>query len=431
MILAHIFESNDPRMTAERLKLTQDDYKIGCVNINVFNEVTPEESAEFEQLGLDLRQISPVPIVYGYELEFGPSTDADGNKISRTTPEMDALKMRAGYTADDVTDHIISGMKYFLSQIMQKDPQQSSHTRRQGAVLAGITKLQNIIKDTSNEKTIIIVPSSSPLPQLLADQLSVFFNNRGVKFSVLSGDTFSKQDPVLSRQHLQIRGKDPDKARDFRKDRARLEELEIFIQAEDDPKERAKYQREYDNLKVRVDQGYKAKNMMMNSASDNGKAYYNVMAVKRDHQVATDVIIIDDNVVSGGTVAGMAKTLCKYHKKIINVCGFALHALVSPPKPARSNSAPTAKNDIATPKRTRAASVTKAWKTAREALGAGQFNDAEVRAWVGERGSPGYHQRIDLLSKLSPTDFSQHTGIKWNRFHESAWLVTLAELLFG
>jgi hypothetical protein len=44
---------------------------------------------------------------------------------------------------------------------------------------------------------------------------------------------------------------------------------------------------------------------------------------------STDVVIIDDNVVSGRTVGEAAKELIRVHRKPLNICGIALHMFIT------------------------------------------------------------------------------------------------------
>jgi len=345
---------------ALNLRLAPADFSIGAVEINVNHHMSSDERAEFDQLGVNVDQLPPVPVVYGYMLPFGTKTE---HNKSTTTPEMDALKMRKGWTAKDVSGMVESGISYFINQLFALDPFITGTRSRNTETKTRVKKIQQLLKRPT-KKTILIIPSSSPLPEMIASYLANELTNRGSDVEILPKDFLFTQSPTLSSGYPA--------AFDYKaKDKIDAEIEALLAQSNKTTKyqELVNIRNQVDILiKKRKDRTFHAKNHMMDSKSNYGKAYYGWIGSKHElSSDASDLIIIDDNIVSGRTVADTIKTLNKQNKRTLSVVGIVLHKFISP----------GVDNQAAT-RRPYARAATPTYRNAREALRAGALSQQQI-----------------------------------------------------
>lgn len=301
------------------LHLKPADLDVGIKHINIVDDINPEERRAMEAIGVDLADLSPVSVVYGYILPFGP-------KGHSTTPEMDALKMRNGYSVDDVKQRVIDGATLFIKNLMVTNTDNKrSVSGRWAKTRAELRVIQNQLK-SSPLVTIIVIPSSSPLPQMLADITANVLRSKGIQVKVMEKGMLEKVAPMLSRERLKDKPLGH-KAIDYRGNETKLNALYHQLHNTDpsDP-EAGRLHAIIKQTMADMEDGkaFQIKNTMRNAASDYGKAYYGWIKA-HEGDISTDVILIDDNVVSGKTVADAVKSLVALHRKPLNVIGIALH----------------------------------------------------------------------------------------------------------
>jgi hypothetical protein len=320
MLLCEIIKHPSNGLVADA-KLAQKDFAIGC-KVMKMDALNPEEFEAFKAIGIDPRQLKNVPIAYGYELPFGGGTNS-------TTPEMDALKMRKGWDRAGAEPDITTGMTYFARRLYgDTDPTSTGTIKRYKTVKDDIISIQRILR-SPRPKTLVVVPSSSELPMMLANILADVLRENGQQCTILDKGTLEKTHPKISQGRIDALGLDASKITDYAGIHDRLEEIARRL-AELNPStnEYTKLRKEYDKLKA-VGTFQIKKHMGPGSGkSDFGKVYYGWIKA-HEHDISTDVVIIDDNVVSGRTVGEAAKELIRVHRKPLNICGIALHMFIT------------------------------------------------------------------------------------------------------
>lgn len=324
--------------TVADAKLTQKDFAIGC-KIMKMDALNAEETEAFAAIGIDPRRLKHIPIAYGYELPFGDSK-------SPTTPEMDALKMRKGWDRASAEDDITTGMTYFARRIFgDKDPTSSGRLKRHQHIKDALVDIQRILQ-SNRPKSIVVVPSSSELPMMLANILATVMKDNGQHVEILDKNTLQKTHPKISHSRVNALGLDVSKITDYAANESKLKELKQQLATMSPASaDYRKIRQQYDELEAIG--AFQIKHHMgpRNGKSDFGKVYYGWIKA-HDHDISTDVIIIDDNVVSGKTVGEAAKELIRVHKKPMNICGIALHMFIT--RKEKSEDASTAKPPVKT-----------------------------------------------------------------------------------
>lgn len=258
-----------------------NDFKVGGTRLPVGTSFySDEEKMEFKQaVGVSPVQLPDVPVIYGYEMLWG-----NAHKYgTTTTPEMDMIKARKKYegTFDKVQPSVNSAMQYFVSRMFDPNMVKTSNTNRQPATALAAARLI-----TSNRPKIIIpLPSSSPLVEEIATSLASALNKKGISATIRKN--MVKQIPKIAWSKV------TDKS-----------SVVHFERPED----------------------FQIKNMQRNAGVSNGQAYYGWIGVTPiDIPEGTDVILVDDNIVSGQTMKDAIKSLFVAASRIVPVAGLALH----------------------------------------------------------------------------------------------------------
>ncbi len=300
--------------------------RINVTEVNVDRHVVPEELEQFERISQSGRPAfgdRPFPVIYGYSLEFG----------NNTASAMDALKMRGQYTVEQMESTIRAAVKQYVTLLSRVD-YSKKETALPGMSLGkrnAVARVQRMLK--SKDTIVVVMPSSSPLPSIIAEELAKIYPT----LRVLPITALRKQHPHLSHTLLRQKGKDPSKATDWRRVERELNELRDELQMEIEtrpsntpsPQELAlqaavkKKEQQLERLG-----SFQRKQMMRNAASEYGRAYYGWVTPDENEAsllTATQVIIVDDNVVGGDTFAQVVKEMVKLRQAPVDMAGLVLH----------------------------------------------------------------------------------------------------------
>lgn len=193
------------------------------------------------------------------------------------------IKARKKYdgTFDNVKPSVQSAMHYFVSRLFDPNMVKTSNANRQPATALSAAK----IITSKRPKIIIPLPSSSPLVGEIASTLAEGLKKKGVAATI--HNVMFKQIPKVAWSKV------VDKS-----------SVATFERPED----------------------FQIKNFQRNAGVSNGEAYYGWIGVK-PIQIPdnTDVILVDDNIVSGQTMKDAIKSLCLAAGRVVTVAGLALH----------------------------------------------------------------------------------------------------------
>lgn len=321
--------SDDFNMSEKHLALKAQTVKIS-------HDMPPEEAKQFAAMGIDPSSIGDVSVVYGYAMPLIGKRGTPDEK-ARDAARRDALKMRGRYAGKSIGPLVTDAVARVVQRLV-KNPKLDDAVQavgRAGAQLPPgtiysrkeVQQLAPVVRvfKSSSPKVIVQMPSSSPLNSMISKALQSQIGGTIIDAQI------TKVDPHLSREYLKKWNYNPEGVADIRQAKEKLEELELNIETHPDPSS-AEYKAlvaERDALRNKLQQSksFQIKNMMSSPQSAHGRAYYGWIKAKDDFKVPkeADVIIVDDNIVTGATVAQAVKELIRKGIDPQRIVGFALH----------------------------------------------------------------------------------------------------------
>ena len=312
-----LYELIDPE---QKIDYRFDQPKLQVVTKNVAKRVMPEEMQELKAAGVDPALLTHIPIIHMYQLPF-----------TGTERTMDALKMRNGFTQQDIEPDIRSGVGKVISTVANLTDRDHRFTSLRHGAQKAVSALRSMLKN--GEPVVIIpLPSSSPLPGIIADSLAKAMPGAKVL------DVLSKQMPRVSTQYLQDHPMKVDSPRDYHGEEQerealadKLEELQLDIETSPPDsahlpalrQEYAALQNRYNSL-IAAKGPFQIKRHMLDPRSRYGRAYYGWIKAHQ-HDVPVQILLVDDNLVAGNTIVDAVKSLVKLHKRPVKIMGFVLH----------------------------------------------------------------------------------------------------------
>jgi hypothetical protein len=265
---------------------------------------TPEEEVIFKQAGIP-PEVRDVYVVYAFQ---EPTKD--------NLPVQDRLKLRAGNEEriQDVEDMINDA----ISVAQRTSTKTMNHKWEQSRV--AVSQFQNWMR--TGKFIVVPMPSSSPTPQLVAAAISKLSGAQIV-------DAF-KKNPYPSLSHHLVRNQ-RGVAYDFAAEKAKYNALVAQVDAaaerdDVDAWEKLETQRIAAEKALKT---YSRKKQMDAPQSLYGRAYYNTiqMSDNPNSSALRDayVMIVDDNIVTGHSIADAIKQLILSGIRPKDIIGFAPH----------------------------------------------------------------------------------------------------------
>lgn len=280
--------------------------RVGAKHVVI--EPTPEEQRLFDRAGV--KTFRDMYVVYAYLEPIAGNQDMQ-----------DRLKLRAGHNDEQyVRDVVDNG----INAIMKTNAAKMDH--KWGQTRGAIEMFQRWISSTRGNLVIVPLPSSSKTVHLVADAIARRTNAPIV-------DVLEKN-PYPSVSHELVSGLNR-KPYDYAGAKASMDRLEQEINQaleRDDVEGYERLTSEYNKQKAKL-KTYSRKHHMLDSGSLYGKAYYQTIRARGDAELSrlrdTYVLFVDDNVVSGHTVADAIKDLLAKGIRPKGILGFAPHHFTS------------------------------------------------------------------------------------------------------
>lgn len=272
--------------------------------------------------------------------------------LSGDLERQDLLKLRNGYTMDSHGDLVANMVDRGVARMVDRRgarldteryrdrkagiPQKHKMDREHAESIprgkfAGIwNSMQDLLNDSNSRKTIVPVPSSSPLVGMITKAISSRVPNATVS------DVLYKDDPMFSDAAAKASNPDHDpdspRIRTVGNVKARMRDMKNQIAGGDT---NPQLQSDVDALQKWVDKqpAFSAKSQYANPRTNRGKWLYGWMKAKPlEVGVPHDVILVDDNVVNGATITTAIKGLMATNPNIRSIRVLVLHQFRNPKK---------------------------------------------------------------------------------------------------
>lgn len=329
MLLFEVIASADKPSPQDAIKAAfAKGYAISAMKVNVGAKIKPEEAENFKAIGINADDWN-VNVLFAYEMG---KRKGDEFEYAR-----DALKLRRGYENDpDVIRTIEQRASQFANLLLHGNMDTMIFGNKGRASTKNFRRMAD---DSRQRETILVtLPSSSRLPSMLAHALAQELSKgAGRHVKIVSSATLFKKNPKLSRESLTAEQRSQLKVY-WDQIESEIQELRDMLDATPDatPAEIASITHEIEKKKNQLENlgEFKRKNFYQVTSTNRGEAFYNWIGVnpsefdiKKLHPV--NVILVDDNVVEGDTIADAAKSLVAHGKKPMNVMGVVLHKLAT------------------------------------------------------------------------------------------------------
>jgi hypothetical protein len=272
--------------------------------------------------------------------------------LSGDMERQDLLKLRNGYTLDSHGQHVNDMVDRGVTRMVDRRGARldtERHRDRKAGIpqkhvmdreyaesvprgkFAGIwNSMQDLLNNAKSKKTVVPVPSSSPLVGMITKAIV----NRVPNASV--SDVLYKDDPMFSDAAASASNPDHDpnspRTRTVGNVKARIQDMKARIA---DGDTNPQLQSEMDALQRWVDKQptFSAKSQYANPRTNRGKWLYGWMKSKPlEAGVPHDVILVDDNVVNGATITTAIKGLMAVNPNIQSIRVLVLHQFRNPKK---------------------------------------------------------------------------------------------------
>lgn len=322
-------------------------FEYGTTTINVTASILPEEKHLYSPEALEAMKKVTV-----FSIHRSP--------LSGDLDRQDLMKLRGAYSQDThgkyVEDMVDRGVARLVDRRGARIDTQIERDWRSGipqkhllnregvkSVPRGKTSqevwnaMQDLMNDSKSMKTVVPMPSSSPLVGMITKAIVSRVPNTMVS------DVLYKTDPMFSDMAAsQARpNHDPASPRTRTVGNVKQRIQTIEAQLEGDSPNAQELQTELVTLRKWLDKqpGFSAKSQYANPRTNYGKWLYGWMqARKLSGDTPHDVILVDDNVVSGNTISVTVKGLMATNPNIRSVRVLVLHQLRNPPKPKPDDS---------------------------------------------------------------------------------------------
>lgn len=283
--------------------------RVGATRVQVIP--TPDEKVMFDQAGISA-DVDDMYVVHAY-LE----------PIAGNLQVQDQLKLRGEYenNVKAVNDVIATSIQTVLKTIPQSMDRKWEQTR------TAVQIFQQWMTSPTVNFVIVPLPSSSPVPMMIAKQLAHAARGKVSIVPALKKNPYPELDKTMIGDRVRS-------AVDYAGIKRNYERLKDQIdraieQGDDDTFERlepayAAAETQFKKLKP-----FSRKSHMVDSASLYGKAYYNTVQTDTTMNLndlkGAAVVFVDDNIISGHTVADAIKDLLYNGIKPKYMIGFVPH----------------------------------------------------------------------------------------------------------